>query len=473
MYIATPFQDSLDELAESTFKASNFEIANLGYAIASILDNEAPDFKLKIKGQQNLAKKIALSLKTAKNPLIISGISSGDKDIVQAALNIATALLSVGSKVMLSIVLPECNSMGLALIPGKPLDEAILLAKNDRIDTLVVLENDLYRRADEASVNNLFEKSNQIIVIDHLLNKTTLCADILLPATTFAESEGTLVNNEGRAQRFYKAIPGKNHVKESWKWIGEVIKIKNNNQTVLWDTFDDVVSSMINELPVFSKLQKYMRGADFRMFNAKIPRQTMRYSGRTAINANIAVNETGISQDHDSPLAFSMEGLAESPPSSFVPFYWTPGWNSVQSLYNYVDKPNGSMKGGNPGIRLIEPPEGEKNSYFNIDNQDTGLQKGEWLILPVYQIFGSEELSSAGSTLTQRIQEPFVRMNRKDAEILNIEDSDVIILEISKSKLRLKVKIDNSLRQGIAGLSVNLPDMPFIDLPGRGKFVRL
>ena len=473
LYIATPFKDSLDELAENTLRASCDDIANLGNAIASILDNEAPDFKLMIKGQQDLAEKIALSLKTAKNPLIISGISCCDKEIVQAALNIATALLSVGSKVMLSIVLPECNSMGLALIPGKPLDEAILLAKNEGIDTLVVLENDIYRRADEESVNNLFEKSSQIIVIDHLLNKTTLCADILLPAATFAESEGTLVNNEGRAQRFYKAIPGKNQVKESWKWIGEVIKIKNNNQAVSWDTFDDVVSSMINELPVFSKLQKYLPGEDFRMFNAKLPRQTMRYSGRTAMNANIAVSESKISLDPDSPMAFSMEGVAESPPSSFVPFYWTPGWNSVQALYNYLDKPNGSMKGGNPGIRMIEPTEGHKNSYFDINIQDVELQKGEWLIFPVYQIFGSEELSSAGSTLTQRIQEPFVRLNRKDAEIINIEDSDAIILEISRSKLRLKVKIDNSLPQGIAGLSVNLPDMPFINLPGRGKFVKL
>ena len=78
--------------------------------------------------------------------------------------------------------------------------------KIEEIDTLVILENDLYRRADEESVDELFERSRQIIVLDHLLNKTTLKADILLPAATFAESEGTIVNNEGRAQRYYKAI---------------------------------------------------------------------------------------------------------------------------------------------------------------------------------------------------------------------------------------------------------------------------
>ena len=51
---------------------------------------------------------------------------------------------------------------------------------------------------------------------------------------------------------------------------------------------------------------------------AKIPRQPHRYSGRTAINANINVNEPMPPQDKDSPLAFSMEGYEGQPPSSLL-----------------------------------------------------------------------------------------------------------------------------------------------------------
>lgn len=473
VYIVTPFKDSLDDVAENILRASCADLANFGFAIASILCDKSPVLKLKIKDQQELAEKIALTLKTAKNPLIISGINCGVQEIIHATLNIATALLTVGSNVMLSVVLPECNSMGLALIPGKPFDDAIPQAANEQIDTLVILENDLYRRAPEETVNRLFERSKHIVVIDHLLNKTTMRADILLPAATFAESQGTLVNNEGRAQRFYKAIVTEDQVKESWQWITEVIKIKTKNQKIHWNRFDDLISSLVNELPVFTKLKEYVPDADFRMLNAKIPRQTLRYSGRTAMNATIAVSEPKILQDPDSPLSFSMEGQPERPPSSLVPFYWTPGWNSVQGMYNYLDQPNGSMKGGDPGIRLIEPTQKHKNSYFNINTQDVKLQKKEWQIIPVYQVFGSEELSSAGSSLTQRIAEPIVYLNQKDAEILSIKDDDLIQLEIAKSKLTLKVKIENSLQQGLAGLSVNLPGMPFIDLPGHGKFVKL
>jgi NADH-quinone oxidoreductase subunit G len=141
-------------------------------------------------------------------------------------------------------------------------------------------------------------------------------------------------------------------MRESWKWLGELLKMRDGE--VEWSTLNGITESLVIDLPLFSKLKEYAPGEDFMMLNAKIPRQTVRYSGRTAMNANIAVSETKPPEDTDSPLAFSMEGQQENPPSSFVPFYWSPGWNSVQALYNYLDEPNGSMKGGDPGIKLIE-----------------------------------------------------------------------------------------------------------------------
>jgi NADH-quinone oxidoreductase subunit G len=470
VYIATPFKDSLDEIAETTFRASYPDIANIGSAVASLLNDDAPVSEKLSDDQLELAENLADTLKKAKAPLIISGITCGNEDVLHASMNIATALVSPDIKVMFSAVLPECNSMGLAFIPGKPLENAVSLAAGEEIDILIILENDLYRRAPKESVDQLFARSRQIIVLDHLVNQTTLNADILLPAATFAESEGTLLNNEGRAQRYYKAIVNKDQVKESWRWISEFAKIKNENQAVSWERFDDIVSSLVNDLPAFSKIKEYMPDADFRMLNAKIPRQTMRYSGRTAMHAHLNVSESGAYQDPDSPLAFSMEGRPENPPSSLVPFYWSPGWNSVQAMYNYLDEPNGSMKGGDPGILLIEPGKEHDGSYFRIDHQALESKKDEWLIVPVYRIYGSEELSSAAFAITQRIQEPFLYINQKDAEALSIKDGEVIRLEVPGNILRIKTKIEKSITQGIAGLSVNLPGMQFVDLPCRGKY---
>jgi NADH-quinone oxidoreductase subunit G len=168
-----------------------------------------------------------------------------------------------------------------------------------------------------------------------------------------------------------------------------------------------------------------------------------------------------------------MEGQHEIPPSSLVPFYWTPGWNSVQAMYNYLDEPNASMKGGDPGVRLIEPAGVNKNVYFKQETKISKVNEGEDQIVPVYQIFGSEELSSVGSSMLQRIKDPFVLMNQKDADILTIKDGDHVQLELLNTKLKVKIKIDNSLVQGLVALSVNLPGMLFVDIPGSGKFHKL
>ena len=474
LFLATQFDDSLDEIATKVFRATNKDIAGLGFSIARKLDKKAPEINTGNKDIQMLSEEIALTLKDARNPLIISGISSNDESILYATFNICKALLSSGSNVALSLVLPECNSMGLALLPGKSFEDLFEPVENENADCLLVLENDLYRRAAENSIDELFKKYHQIIVLDHLLNKTAQKADILLPAATFAESEGTIINNEGRAQRYYKAIDTANQVKESWQWIRDIVKIRAVSNPTLWSLFDDLAESLTRDLPYFSKLKKYVSGADFRMLNAKIPRQTIRYSGRTAMNANIAVSEPKLLQDPDSPLAFSMEGIQEKPPSSLVPFYWTPGWNSVQALYiNYLDEPDASLKGGDPGIRLIEPVTKGDSAYFEWkgDNADTG--NDEFQIVPVYQIFGSDELSAFSPSVLQKIQEPFVLMNQQDAEKMPAADGDYIQVEISKLKIKAKVKIVNTPVQGLAGLSVNLPGMPFIDIPGRGNFHKL
>lgn len=472
IFIATPYKDSLDELAEATFHASYADIASLGFAIAASLDDKAPAPENLDSKNQKLAEKIALTLKSAKNPLIISGINCGDEQIVYAAFNIAMALRSAEKAAMLSMVLPESNSMGMAFFQGKPIDDVFSIAEHQDIDTLIILENDLYRRASKESVDHLFKRSKQIIVLDHVTNNTTLNADILLPAATFAESEGTLINNEGRAQRYYKALVDKDQVKESWRWIGELKKITDKNQEG-WSKFDEVVSSLVKELPVFSKLKENIPDADFRSLNAKVSRQTMRYSGRTAINALEAVSEPGIPQDPDSPLSFSMEGQPERPPSSLVPFYWAPGWNSVQALYKYVKEPNGPLKGENPGVRLIEPKNDSVNSYFKINPQPFKFIKGTWQIVPVFQIFGGEELSSNSPSIAQRIKEPFVYLNQEDAAIIGMKDGDTVQLELEKNRIQVKLKIENSLQSGLAGLAINLPGMPFVDMQGRGKFNKL
>jgi NADH-quinone oxidoreductase subunit G len=473
VFIATQYKDSLDDISENFFRASSAEIAKLANTVAFLVDKKAPEPEAATQEIKELAAKIAQSLKEAGNPLIISGTGCGEESVICSALNVVTALLSAGSNARLCTVLPECNSLGLSLFPGSSFEDIQIADEGDGIDTLVILENDLYRRAEEGAVSRLLKKSNKVVVIDHLLNKTAQYADVLLPAATFSESDGTIVNNEGRAQRYYKALDRKDKVKESWKWIVDIMKISDINKEVSWTKLDDIVESIAGLLPFYSKLKKYMPDADFRMLNTKIPRQTMRYSGRTAIYANINVSEAKLSEDTDSALSFSMEGQNEKPPSSLVPFYWTPGWNSVQAMYNYLDEPGGSMKGGDPGIRLFESVEANAGNYFRKEYPDYNIRDNELLVIPVYQIFGSEELSSASPSILQNIHEPFVLINNADANKMGVFEGEFIQLEIREIQIKVKVSIGDNIVEGLAGLSVNTPGIPFIDIPCSGTFHKL
>ena len=187
------------------------------------------------------------------------------------------------------------------------------------------------------------------------------------------------------------------------------------------------------------------------------------------MNANINVSETKPPEDPDSPLAFTMEGSEEVPPSSLVSYYWIPGWNSYQAMNFYLDEPNGSMKGGDPGIRLIDDKDKNQLPFFESIPSPFIRTTGEWMVVPVYRIFGSEELSSKSSPIAELIEDPFAFMNTIDAKEIQGKENDIIKLTLARQTLEVKLKINDSIPFGIVGLSIGLPGMPFVDLPDTGK----
>ena len=56
-----------------------------------------------------------------------------------------------------------------------------------------------------------------------------------------------------------------------------------------------------------------------------------------------------------------MEGYYGPMPSALMPRFWTPGWNSVQSVTKFQEEVNGPYRDGNPGYRLVEPAEAGAN----------------------------------------------------------------------------------------------------------------
>ena len=206
LFIATPYATKLDDVALKCLRAAPDELARFGFAVANSLNRDAPAVPDLAAELRQVAGEVARALADAERPLIVSGISCGSEALIQAAANIARALKALNRPGELSYIVPECNSTGSALMGGRSLSHALQTVQEGRADTVIILENDLYRRAPAAAVDALFEAAKHVIVIDHLAHATSARADVVLPAATFAESSGTLVNNEGRAQRFYRAF---------------------------------------------------------------------------------------------------------------------------------------------------------------------------------------------------------------------------------------------------------------------------
>ncbi len=277
---------------------------------------------------------------------MIAGSSLGSAAIIQAAANVSRALAGCA----LAYLAPECNSFGLALMTDAPLEAA--LKANPR--AAIVIENDLYRRLPARKVDTFFEACHHVVVLDSLETATTPRAELLLPSATFAEADGTLISSEGRAQRFYRVSSPDDVIRESWRWLGD------------WPNLDHLISDLGAAIPDLAHIRQAAPPAQFRMAGAKIPREPHRYSGRTAMLANIDVNEPPPPADADSPLAFSMEGNPDQPPSPLIPFFWSPGWNSVQATNKYQSEIAGSLRGGDRGARLIEPRQGGAAYFTSI-----------------------------------------------------------------------------------------------------------
>ena len=173
--------------------------------------------------------------------------------------------------------------------------------------------------------------AKHLVVLDHLENATSMKAELVLPAGAFAEADGTLINNEARAQRFFQVFVPQEDMQESWRWLRDGLQATGRREFAAWGKLDDVIATLGADLPALARVADAAPPASFRMAGGKVPREPHRYSGRTAMLANIHVSEPKPPDDPDSPLAFSMEGNPDQPPSALIPFAWSPGWNSYQA----------------------------------------------------------------------------------------------------------------------------------------------
>ncbi|MGE0642794.1 MAG: NADH-quinone oxidoreductase subunit NuoG [Nitrospira sp.] len=457
------------DYATDSYFAAPDDLARLGFAVAESIGQGAPSVVDLSTETRELAQRIAEALSHAQHPLIIAGTGSGSLATIEAAANVAWALHRLGKQPRLSFVLPECNSAGLALLGGGSLQGAFEAIRQKRADTVIVLENDLYRRAEQAKVDAFLDTARTVIVIDSLENRTTAHADVLLPASTGPESDGTFVSQEGRAQRFYQVLVPAGDIADSWRWLRDLSHATSEEKdgrfgVATWRNFDDAVSAAAVAAPELARIGEVAPASTFRLVGQRVPRQSERCSGRTSLIAHLTVHEPAPPVDHDSPLGFTMEGYRGPVPSPLISQFWAPGWNSIQAVNTYQDEVGGPLRDEMPGVRLIEPIAAKAPAWFTAIPHAFQPTSRQWLLLSLPAVFGSDELGNQSPAIVERIAQPFLSLHPADGARLGLEDHSMIDLVLEGAAYQLAVHLDPFTPVGTAGLSF-VPEVSSVRMP--------
>ncbi|KJZ67539.1 NADH-quinone oxidoreductase subunit NuoG [Pseudomonas fluorescens] len=464
LFIASLAETKLDDIAEECVHAAPDDLARIGFAVAHALDASAPAVEGLDAEALELAKRIADALLAAKRPLIIAGTSLGSKALIEAAANIAKALKLREKNGSISLIVPEANSLGLAMLGGDSVDAALQAVIDGKADAIVVLENDLYTRTDKARVDAALNAAKVVIVADHQKTATSDRAHLVLPAASFAEGDGTLVSQEGRAQRFFQVfdptyLDASIMVHEGWRWL-HALRATLLNQPIDWTQLDHVTAACAASTPQLAGIVSAAPSAAFRIKGLKLAREPLRYSGRTAMRADISVHEPRTSQDNDTAFSFSMEGYSGSvEPRQQVPFAWSPGWNSPQAWNKFQDEVGGHIRAGDPGTRLIEST-GDSLNWFASVPRAFNPAPGTWQVVPFFHLFGSEENSSKAEPVQERIPAAYVSLAKSEADRLGVNDGAMLSLSVAGQTLRLPLRINEELGAGLVALPAGIAGIP-------------
>ncbi|MFL2854963.1 MAG: NADH-quinone oxidoreductase subunit NuoG [Pseudohongiellaceae bacterium] len=427
--VLSSYATRLDDVASDVVIDSPSELISIGSAIASSISDKAPS----ANSNEDTVSRIADQLVNAKRPLVIAGSSVGNIGLIKVAANIARALNDKRNEAIdLCLVVPGVNTIGMSMLVNSHNTLGVALDKlqSGAASKVIVLENDLYHHASHTAVDEALDKADGVLVIDQIPTRTTAKASTLLPSTSFSEHEATYVNYEGRAQLSFQVHRNHTAAIPAWRWLSEQQR----------GDIDALINRCAQEVANFEKLGVLLPDLNEFVASMKIPRQSHRYSGRTAMKANLNVHEPKQPVDDQSVMSFSMEGI---PVTSDIPVLgaaWAPAWNSNQSISKFQDEINGELKQGHIGELLIE--RNESGDYLDIATPNVssnGLQ-----LAIAYQIFGSDELSAKASTIQQRMTDAYVAISPSDARSLGLNQGDEVSIDgnghVAVASIRSKIK---------------------------------
>ena len=114
-------------------------------------------------------------------------------------------------------------------------------------------ENTVVTDPDMNHCRNALQSLDHLVVIDLFLTETAQLADIVFPATGFAETDGVQTNTERRVQRLRAAVPAVGESKPDW-WIIAQIAQRMGTPGFEFESAKEVFNELCSLSPIYEGL---------------------------------------------------------------------------------------------------------------------------------------------------------------------------------------------------------------------------
>ncbi|MBB6215178.1 formate dehydrogenase major subunit [Anaerosolibacter carboniphilus] len=245
-------------------------------------------------------------------------------------------------------------------IPGLTAPEMLDHAAHGDLKFLYIMgENPVVSDPDIAHVKHALEKADFLLVQDIFLTETAMYADVVLPATSFAEKDGTFTNTERRVQRVRKAINPVGDSKPDWVILMEMMNSLGYVKT--YNSSEEIMDEIASVTPSYG-------GIDYKRIEGEgiqWPCPTKEHPGTKLLHRDT------FSRGKALFAAVEHEGSKEVPDGEY-PFILTTG----RTLYHYHTR---SMTGRVDGLNKLVP-----ESYVEINphlGKKLNIHDGEMVVI--------------------------------------------------------------------------------------------
>lgn len=135
--------------------------------------------------------------------------------------------------------------------PGLTVTDMIIAAEKGDLKALYIMgENPMVSEPDLDHEKKTLENLDFMVVQDIFMTETAKLADVVLPAVSFAEKNGTFTNTERRVQRITKAIEPLEEAHPDWKIIAELAT--EMGYEMAYESAEDIFSEMRTVTPSYA-----------------------------------------------------------------------------------------------------------------------------------------------------------------------------------------------------------------------------